>query len=144
MATKPKQPPEAALIARKREEAPRLSRRAAAARAGISEARWRQLEDGYRTFRGQQFAEVAPAPILARMARAVGVTPAELEDAARPDAAAELVALPPPDPRYDETGHRVAANGELTAIVDRLERIERMLSRDPDNGNGGDAPRRAG
>ena len=77
----PEPPPEARLIARKREQmVPRVSQREAAVRAGISATRWRQLETGVIRVRGQDHPETAPAETLARMAFAVGVTPAELAE----------------------------------------------------------------
>lgn len=48
-----------------------MSKRTAAALAGMSEARWRQLENGYREIRGVPVNEEAPEPTLARMALAV-------------------------------------------------------------------------
>lgn len=85
----------------------RLSARAAARQAGISDARWRQITSGYQTVSKTQVPVRAPADTLARMARAVNVTPEDLEEAGRGDAAEELRALedvPPPmgdrdDPR---------------------------------------------
>lgn len=134
----PQPPPEAVLIARKREEAPRMSIRAAAEQAGISETRWRQIESGRRMFQGKPWPERAPAAILARMARVVSVTATELEKAGRPDAAAELDALPLPEVRRDEDGHETATSAELQAVMDRLDRIEEALTQ---RANG---PRRAG
>ena len=67
--------------------------REAAGLARISETRWRQLEHGVRHFRGQAWPERGPAPTIAKMARAVGVTPEQLAAAGRPDAAGELQAL---------------------------------------------------
>jgi hypothetical protein len=72
-----------------------MSIKKAARAADISDTRWRQIEQGFRMHRGKPEAEPpAPAPILARMARAVEVTPAELESVGRGDAAAELAAMP--------------------------------------------------
>lgn len=51
-----------------------MSIRTAAALAGISEARWRQLERGSREIRGVPVTEEAPDPTLARMALAVRLT----------------------------------------------------------------------
>lgn len=68
-----------------------LSVRRLAAKAGISDARWRHIVNGYQPVgRGQTIPIVAPAETLARMARVVGVTPDELRKAGRADAAAEL------------------------------------------------------
>jgi hypothetical protein len=71
-----------------------MSRYEAAGIAGISESRWRMIETGTRWFRGEPLSEPpAPAQTIARMAWAVGATPAELRDAGRGDAAAELEAI---------------------------------------------------
>lgn len=90
----PKPPPEAVLIATKRDGAvPRLSMREAARLAGISATRWRQLETGIFSARGTDYPERAPAETLARMAQAVGATPEELRTAGRDDAAVILVKI---------------------------------------------------
>jgi hypothetical protein len=71
-----------------------MSRYEAAAIAGISESRWRMIETGVRWFRGEALSEPpAPAQTVARMAWAVGATPAQLTGAGRKDAAAELEAI---------------------------------------------------
>lgn len=146
---RPGPPPEAELIARKRLQPPRMPVTEASRLAGISDTRWSQLENGYRMNRGQPEAEHAPAATLARMAQVVGATAADLEQAGRPDAAAELEALPPPAPRYDDEGHRVATARELGAVVDRLDwrlaRMEREMQemRESRHPNGDDAPPRS-
>ena len=86
-------PPEAQLIAEMREKPPRMSMREAARAARISDARWRQIEHGVRYFRGIPYPEIGPAQTIARMAHAVGVTAAQLTEAGRADAAAELEAM---------------------------------------------------
>lgn len=86
-------PPEATLIAQLREKPPRMSMSEAARQAGMSLTRWRQLEHGFRTFRGAYYAETGPAQTIARMALVVGATPRQLTDAGRADAAAELEAM---------------------------------------------------
>lgn len=78
MTTRPPQPPAMQLIAQRRDRLG-MSKRAAAALAGISEARWRQLENGYREIRGIPVTEEAPNPTLARMALAVRLAPADIE-----------------------------------------------------------------
>jgi transcriptional regulator with XRE-family HTH domain len=90
-ATRPprRQPPEMAVIHERRTR-PGISVRQAARLAGISEARWRQLEAGGRDMRGMWIDEEAPDRTLSRMAHAVGVTPRELRDAGRKEAAAML------------------------------------------------------
>lgn len=89
-----KPPPEAVLIATKRDGAvPRLSMREAARLAGISATRWRQLEAGTIRVKGTDYPEKAPAETLALMAQAVGATPEELRTSGRDDAAAILVKI---------------------------------------------------
>ncbi|MDX3239744.1 helix-turn-helix transcriptional regulator [Streptomyces sp. ME03-5709C] len=93
--TRPEPPPEAALIRRALKRS-RLTGRSAAARAGLSDARWRQIVSGYQSVGGSHHPVRAPAETLARMAQAVGVTAEELTTAGRPDAAAELAELERP------------------------------------------------
>ncbi len=107
----------------------------AAAAAGISAARWSQVELGYETRRGGFKPVRARGGTLARMAYAVGVGPERLEEGGRPDAA-EIVreirrrdeadggrrsgeALPPPvspavSPAAEETAARAAG---VTALL---------------------------
>jgi hypothetical protein len=77
----------------------KLSAREAARRAGISEGRWRQIAGGYQVVSAGVYAPVhGPAQTLARMAAVVGVTPAQLTEAGRPDAAKELASSGPDSP----------------------------------------------
>jgi transcriptional regulator with XRE-family HTH domain len=55
-----------------------MSKRTAAARASISEGRWRQLENGGREIRGTWISEEAPDPTLAHMALAVRLQPDDI------------------------------------------------------------------
>lgn len=65
----------------------------AAAAAGISVARWRELVRGHCVpVKGMRVPVAPTAGRLARMAAATSVTPPELAKAGRPDAAALLVA----------------------------------------------------
>jgi transcriptional regulator with XRE-family HTH domain len=90
--SKPQPPPEAVLIRLAREAA--HTRTADAAReAGVSKARWSQIESGYESRQGTYEPVVARAVTLAHMAHAVGLTPARLEGAGRPDAAAVLAEI---------------------------------------------------
>ena len=74
-------PPIGQLIRDRREaKIPRLSKRAAARRAGISEGYWRKAEAG----------QHVPAGVLAGIALVVDALPEELEAAGRPDAAGTL------------------------------------------------------
>ena len=85
------QPPEMALIERLRLERPKLSVLKAAKLADMSEARWRQLAKGYQQVTAEtRVPATAPAETLARMAKAVGATPEQLEAANRPDAASAM------------------------------------------------------
>jgi hypothetical protein len=73
----------------------RLSAREAARRAGLSEGRWRQITAGYQVVSAGVYAPVrGPAATLARMAAVAGVTPDQLRQAGRPDAAKALDAAP--------------------------------------------------
>lgn len=91
----PAQRPEGALIEQAREAMePKMSGRAAAAAARMSEGRWRQIINGYMSAgQGQYIQVIAPPDTLARMAKVVGVTVDQLTDVGREDAAAELLKL---------------------------------------------------
>lgn len=113
---RPPQPLVMQLIRERREQHPKLSIRKAADAAGISEARWRQLESGSRSTPLGYAAETAPDSPLARMAHAVGVTPAELREAGHPEAAAilegyaaELAAVAEADEEAADVAARAAA-----------------------------------
>jgi transcriptional regulator with XRE-family HTH domain len=94
MPTRPAPPPWGALITAALRQAG-LSAREAARRAGLSEGRWRQITSGYQVVSAGSYATVrGPAATLARMASVAGVTPAQLEQAGRADAAAVLTASP--------------------------------------------------
>lgn len=78
-------PPEAALIASRRERLG-MPKREAARRAGVSEGTWRRIESGR--------ADIARPPgTLAAMAAVLGITPHELAAAGRRDAAGALEQL---------------------------------------------------
>jgi Helix-turn-helix domain len=94
MPNRPEPPPWGALITDAMRRA-HLSAREAARRAGISEGRWRQITGGYQVVSAGVYAPVhGPAATLARMAAVVGVTPAQLKQAGRADAARELTTVP--------------------------------------------------
>ncbi len=87
---RPAPPPWGALITSALREAG-LSAREAARRAGISEGRWRQIASGYQVVSAGVYAPVrGPARTLARMAAVAGLSPGQLEQAGRADAAAAL------------------------------------------------------
>jgi hypothetical protein len=108
----PEQRPEGALIEQVREaRTPRLSIRAAATEAGISEGRWRQIVSGYQSAGAGQFITViGPPETIARMAKVVGVTAEQLMDVGREDAAAELMKL-----------HRFARTNPVGTGTDALD-----------------------
>ena len=90
MAERPSPPPWGVLLTKALADA-RLSAREASRRAGISEGRWRQIAGGYQVVSSGVYAPVhGPAQTLARMAAVAGVTPAQLTEAGRPDAAKAL------------------------------------------------------
>ena len=99
-------PPEASLIRRTREAAvPPLSRRQAAARAGISPSQWSDVERGSkRAGPGIVIAVQATAETLAKMAAAVGAADDELAAAGRDDAADQLRSAT----RHQQLGERLA------------------------------------
>jgi len=111
-------PPEADLIRRWREAAvPPLSRRQAAARAGISASQWSDVERGSkRAGSGIVIPVLATAETLARMAAAVGIGPDELEEAGREDAADQLRSAT----RQQMLGERLAAVPGLGFLVGHL------------------------
>jgi transcriptional regulator with XRE-family HTH domain len=99
-------PPEARLIRRTREAAaPPLSRRQAAARAGISPSQWSDVERGSkRAGSGIVIPVQATAETLAKMAAAVGATVDELAAAGRDDAADRVRSAT----RQQQLGERLA------------------------------------
>lgn len=107
MPNRPEPPPWGALITSSMRAA-QLSAREAARRAGISEGRWRQITGGYQVVSAGVYAPVhGPAATLARMAAVVGVTPAQLRQAGRADAARALDAVPAQVAAGDEVLQRV-------------------------------------
>ncbi|MGL3805885.1 helix-turn-helix domain-containing protein [Paeniglutamicibacter sp. R2-26] len=90
-------PPEGQLIANAQKRLG-LSARKAAMLAGISDSRWRHIVNGYQPVgQGQVIPVRAPADTLARMAHVVGVSPKELAESGRADAAEELHQMFPSD-----------------------------------------------
>jgi hypothetical protein len=107
MAERPPPPPWGALLT-KALAGVQLSARKAARRAGISEGRWRQIASGYQVVSSGVYAPVhGPAETLAKMAAVAGVTPAQLTDAGRPDAAAALVSREEADASHEQMLQRV-------------------------------------
>jgi len=110
-APRPPQPSVMQLIQKRRKQ----SIRQAAASAGISEARWRQLESGSRSTPLGYAPEPAPPATLARMALAVGVTPAELRDDGYPEAAVILEELAAEHAAQADADEAAAAEGARAA-----------------------------
>lgn len=72
-------------------KARKLSARQAALSMDISDTRLRHIMNGYQPVgRGQRIDVHAPGDTLARIAEALAITPDELEEVGRPDAAHEL------------------------------------------------------
>jgi hypothetical protein len=72
----------------------RISARKAADAAGMSDARWRQIVNGYQSAGAGQVVTVhGPDDTIARMAEVVGVSPAEMREAGRERAAEVLEGL---------------------------------------------------
>ena len=92
MSAPPENPPEAELIKSRREAAlPPLSRRQAAAKAGISPSQRGDVERGWKNAGSGVIVPVqTSAATLARMATAIGASADELATAGRADAAREL------------------------------------------------------
>jgi transcriptional regulator with XRE-family HTH domain len=128
-------PPYGALIEAAREEAG-LSRRDAARRAGVSDSWWRYVASGW-----QNHGPVTgTAETVAAMARAVGVTPEQLEaEGERPDAAKALRRMLREDPGDSPPPAKLAVAPNLppagrlaewlTSLPD--EDIERVVAHDP-------------
>lgn len=109
------QRPEGALI----ENALRLKRmsaRKAAEKAGMSDARWRQIVNGYASAGAGQVVEVrGPDDAIARMARVAGVSAEQLRKAGRPEAAGML-----------ETLSSMQAEADWQQVGTALERLLRI------------------
>lgn len=138
MTTTPEQRPEGALIeTARRRQTPRLSARAAAELAGISEGRWRQIVKGYQATAGVRLPVRAPADTLARMAQAVGLTSWELRAVERTDAAEWLErilgAAPDSPPLQGETineGDSVILRIEMPGVPEHLRETALRLAKE--------------
>lgn len=103
-------PPAEATLLRQARHARRLTLPAAAAKAGMSQQRWGQIERGE--------GNPAPPQTIAQMAHAVAISPDQLIDADRADAAGILHEI--------IRQHRTAA---VTAALDQLgHRLERIMN----------------
>jgi hypothetical protein len=112
-------PPEADLIrhARERHDPP-MSRRQAAAKAGISPSQWSYIERGHKQAgSGIAVPVQATAMTLALMAQTVGISTGELETAGRSDAARQLSSTC----RDQDLRRRLATVPGLGSLGDRTE-----------------------
>jgi transcriptional regulator with XRE-family HTH domain len=116
----PSPPAEAELIRQRREAVvPEMSRRKAAAKAGISASQWSDVERGHKKAGpGVVVPVLATAETLARMAQVAGASADDLAAAGRADAADELRVLG----QQRELRHRLAAVPGLGAVSDLLNR----------------------
>jgi hypothetical protein len=122
---KPEQRPEGALIKAAIDAIPGLSLRKAATRIELSDARLRQIINGYSSHGGDQYLEViAPALRLAQIAREFGITAKQLEDADRVDAADELRRL------QDDDSISVSASDHHEPEFEFLTRVREDLTPD--------------
>jgi transcriptional regulator with XRE-family HTH domain len=121
---KPEPPPEGPLIRLVRLAA-RLTSAEAAAAAGISKARWSQVENGYEKRDGTYYPVSATDGLLARMAEAIGLSAARLAESGRDDAAAILREM---DARAAETAAAAAPGIPADAPLCSLEREMLALS----------------
>ena len=129
MESRPEQPPEGRLIHDAADHLD-LSIREAAKRAGISYGRWRQIVTGYQNVSPGSFAPVhAPAKTLAKMARVVGVTPEQLTEAGRDDAA-EFLRREQPAPVTSAgsiTLPSLAATGDAEPAAEDADEVTRAV-----------------
>lgn len=87
------QRPEGALIERALAGPPKVSMRELARRIGMSDARVRQIVNGYASQNGQILEVVGPPDTIARMAQAIGVSAEEMSEAGREDVATAMSGL---------------------------------------------------
>jgi hypothetical protein len=127
MVTRPEPPPWGILISAALVRAG-LSAREAARRARLSEGRWRQITAGYQVVRPGVYEPVrGPAATLARMAAVAGVTPEQLREAGREDAALLLASQQESWPSGEELLSRIwamdadQARSLLATIVVQLD-----------------------
>lgn len=104
-----------------------ISARTAATQAGMSDARWRQIVNGYASAgAGQTIEVVGPDETIARMARVVGVTPEQLRAAGRGTAADLLLVVAGSEAEKDwqQVGTALERlrniSAELTSVIEVL------------------------
>lgn len=92
--TTPNPPPESDLVRRKhKNRVPKLTAHAAAQQSGVSYATWRNITRGLRYRDSGEITTYRPeSEVLARVALVLGITPDELRDVNRHDAARALEA----------------------------------------------------
>ena len=123
----PARPPAEAELLRQRREAadPAMSRRQAAARAGISPSQWSDVERGHKQAGSGVTVPVQATPeTLARMAHVVGVSAEELSAAGRDDAGRALRALQ----EEGDLRQRITAIPGLGAIIPPVPDSQELLS----------------
>lgn len=117
--TKPDPTPEGALIRAALTTRTHLSARKAAEAAGISEGRWRQIVSGYQVpTRGTYIEVIGPPETVAAMARVARVTPEELTEAGRDDAATVLRSTPDPAEEVEAPAWDGELEGPTTPLRD--------------------------
>ncbi|WP_405583674.1 helix-turn-helix domain-containing protein [Streptomyces sp. NBC_01190] len=124
MTERPPAPPEGELIKAALKTSP-FSQRQAALRAGISETRWRQIVSGYQAVGGEKVPFRSRDETLARMAHVVGVSPGDLTEVGRPDAAAALLAIEADKPDQDTAAALQA--GSQIRVDERWYMLEALL-----------------
>lgn len=123
----PDQQPEGRLIAEALKRS-RRSARSAARDAGISDTRWRHIVSGYQPAGSGNFIPVsAPAETLARMAQAVGVTPDQLADVGRGDAAGELLRRRRDEPESVPVGTGIDPVDLASLSPDEIEAVKAVI-----------------
>lgn len=109
----------------------------AAAVAGVSLARWSHIENGHETRQGTTRPVKAKADTLARMARAISLSPERLEsEGQRPDAAEilrEILRTPPEGPATERPLAAVPGPGVLPDDPSDKE-VVLFIARQPDPG----------
>jgi transcriptional regulator with XRE-family HTH domain len=146
--SQPAPPPEAVLIRLVR-EAGNIKLPAAAKAAGISVARWSQIENGYEMRLGEARPVQGTRSTIAHMAAAIGLEPARLAtEGARPDAAAVLAEIlrsdgGPPDPQDLSDAELQGELDDLTRRIEELRSQNRLRLGGKANGDTKQQRRRA-
>lgn len=102
---------------------PKLSQNATAKAAGISPTTYRRVIRGIARLGGRDVAFDGTPESIARIARVLGVTPEQLEEAGRTDAAEELRALR----REAMTDPHASPMDRAEAIMDENERLAQLV-----------------